>query len=175
MGINEENSKTLTLPGLIVSGRGVGAGMVEANQDVICDILGATPYPGTLNVVLDAPLLLKKAHQLDAKGKLFGVQGFINGVSCLMYRFHGAPLHVVEVISSVHLRNTLELKDDQAIEVVLPQENTATPSPQRRRLWELFYGRRLQAYYDDHMHKVFMSRGIRFFHKKACQSKKEFV
>lgn len=175
MDTNTQDGSNLILNGFVAPGRGIGADKVMTNQDVIGKILGATPYPGTLNVVLSDPLILKEAHQLDIKGKLFGIQGAINGMPCLVYRFHGAPLHVVEIVSSAHLRNSLGLKDGQAVEISLPRKNTAVPAPWRRRLWELFYKGRPSAYYDDHLQKLFVSRGFKFFHKKICQSKKEFA
>ncbi len=164
-----------TITGYLVSGRGYGANMVKANHHIVAEKLNANPYPGTLNIVLDAPLLLKKAHKLDAKGKLFGVPGTINDIPCLLYRFNYTPLHVLEVIAPVHLRDTLGLKDGQEINISVSEENIAPPAPWRCRLWELFYKDRLEAYYDDYLNKLFVSSGIKIFHKKACQSKKEFM
>ncbi|MEH6633787.1 MAG: DUF120 domain-containing protein [Halopseudomonas aestusnigri] len=169
------NSTDVTITGILVSGRGYGADMVMVNQRIIEDKLDATPYPGTLNIVLDVPLLLKRADQLDEKGKLFGVRGIINDIPCLLYRFNYTPLHVLEVIAPVHLRKTFGLKDGQEIEILVSEENITSPTSWRCRVWELFYKGRLEVYYDDRMIKLFLSRGIKFFHKKACQSKNEFM
>lgn len=175
MSTNAQNSKVLFLTGHIAAGRGVGTRSVATHQAAIAGILGAAPYPGTLNVVLDTPVVLRHAQPVDEKGKLFGVRGTINGTPCLISRFHGAPLHVFEIIAATQLRAALGLSDGQTVEICLPQENTAAPATWRRRLWEFFYAGRLQAYYDDRLHGIFVRRGIKFFHKKICQSKKEFA
>ncbi len=173
---NEPQAKAnMSITGSPVSGRGYGVDMVATHQEKITENLGVTPYPGTLNVVLDKPYLLKNADQLDAKGKLFGVRGWIGDVPCLLYRFNYTPMHVLEVIAPVHLRKTLDLIDGQQIKISVSEDNFLTPSIWRNRFWELFYKDRLEAYYDDHMIKLFTRRGIKFFHKKACQSKKEFA
>ncbi len=161
--------------GYPVAGRGYGADMVLSHQNKVEKQLGAMPYPGTLNVVLEKPLLLKNAVQLDAKGKLFGVRGYINEIPCLLYRFNFTPMHVLEVIAPVHLRNTLGLKDGQGIEILVSKENLCHPTLWRFRVWELFYKGRLDAYYDDQILKSFLSWSTKFWHKKACQSKKEFM
>ncbi|MBE7638689.1 DUF120 domain-containing protein [Sneathiella sp. P13V-1] len=175
MKSEQRNSVDTKVLGFPVSGRGFGADMVNINQKVIEETLDAVPFPGTLNIVTDEPLLLKKAVQLDQKGKLFGVRGAINNIPCLLYRFNYTPMHVFEVIAPVHLRNTLGLEDGQKVGITVSKENIMPPTEKRRRLWELFYKGRLEAYYDDHLLDLFLSRGIKFFHKKACQSKKEFI
>lgn len=163
------------LYGLAVSGRGVAAGMIDVNKEAIGKILGSEPYPGTMNVVVNAPFILRHAQTMDAKGKMFGVRGTINGTPCVVYRFHGAPLHVVEIISSVHLRTVLGLKDGQVVEITIPKEAVAQPAAWRRSLWKQFYSARPIAYYDDDMHNKFTGLGLKFFHKKVCQRKKEFT
>jgi hypothetical protein len=165
---------SVILSGLAVSGRGIAAGMIDVNKEAIGRILGSEPYPGTMNVVVNAPFILRHAQTMDAKGKMFGVRGIIDGTPCVVYRFHGAPLHVVEIISSVHLRTALGLKDGQTVRITIPKETVAQPAAWRLRLWKQFYDARPVAYYDDGLHKKFTRWGLKFFHKKVCQFKKEF-
>lgn len=171
MQIGCGNTKLL---GFVASGRGFGAKTVQMQQAFIQKIIGGEAYPGTLNILLDQPVLLRKAHKLDSKGKLFGVEATINGVPCLLYRFNYSPLHVLEVISTVHLRNELELLDGSEVEISILGDCIAKPSNWRCRLWRLFYADRLDAYYRDYMHQLFTSKGFKFLHKIACQSKREF-
>lgn len=162
------------LTGLVMPGRGIATGVVRQLQRRIKEVLGADPFPGTLNIILDAPVLLKGGQVLDDKGKRIAIVAQIKDIPCLVYRWSGAPLHVVEVIAPVGLRHALSLRDGEKISIDVTPGHVKVPEKLNQKFWRLFYEGREKCYYDDVMHRLFVSRGIKFFHKFACQSKSAF-
>ncbi len=142
------NPGSKILRGRVTSGRRVGAGFVQMNSERLGALLGSAPYPGTLNVVLEQPIILKRAIQLDAEGKKFGVQAAVNGVPCIVYRWLGAPMHVAEIIAAAPLRQALSLKDGQAVELSLPGKYAAPVVGWRLGIWNSFYKAVPEAYYE---------------------------
>ena len=163
------DEREIVLKGLVCGGRGMGSNTITNNAAQIKRILGADPFPGTLNIVLEKPVILRGGAQLDQKGKQFLVPLKINNTPCLVHHWSGRPLHIAEIISASPLRKTLALQDGQAIELVLRAKHAAQPALWRRLLWALFYKGRLNAYYDD----AFIDRikPLRFFYKMICQKK----
>ncbi len=155
--------------GLVCAGRGVAAHAINNHTDKIESILGSEPYPGTLNVVFSEPLTLKNGIQLDEKSKHVAVYGTINDTPCLIERFSGAPLHVVEIISSAFLRDTLGLKDGQIVELSVPKGTFVAPSRLRSWLWSLFYKDKPSGYYDATVLKQILR--WKLFHKLVCQKR----
>jgi hypothetical protein len=130
-------------------------------------LLGKKPFPGTLNIVLDKPFILRQVVPLDAKPKQFGVKASINGVPCIVYRWRGAPLHVLEVIADVSLRKSLGLEDEQEVNLTLPDNSLREPSGWKIWLWKMFYGKKPELYYDTEAMKSLMR--FKIFHKMICQ------
>lgn len=162
------------LTGLVTSGRGIASGIVRELNGRIFPFLGGEPFPGTLNVAVNAPFLLKGGIQLDDKGKRIAVRARIGNIPCLVYRWNGAPLHIVEVIAPVALRKSLMLSDGQAVDLHVTPGHIERPGRLRTRFWRLFYEGRVQSYYDDHMYSLYTGSGFKFFHKKICQFRSEF-
>jgi len=157
-----------TLRGRVASGRQVGAGFVQANSEKLHTLLGAGPYPGTLNIVLEQPILIKRAIRLDAEGKKFGIRATINGMPCILYRWLGAPMHVAEIIAAVPLRQELSLKDGQAVELSLARKCVAPPAGWRLSIWNRFYKAVPEAYYESN-NGPYRSRLESFLHGRICQ------
>lgn len=169
---SEETVQTgpmVEIKGLICAGRGVAARGVGINSDRIATVLGEPPYPGTLNVVFDMPMTMKGGSRLDKKAKHFGIQGEINGHPCLIGRFKGGPLHVVEIIASTFLRDTLELQDRQYVKLSVPKGSFVQTPKWRSWLWSLFYQGRPEGYYDDKVLKKILR--WKLFHKLVCQKR----
>jgi len=157
----------MKLEGVVCAGRGRGASVINNNSDRIAEILGATPYPGTLNVILNRPLTLKGGVPLDAKAKHFGVCSKINETPCLIERWKGGPLHVLEIVSSTFLREALGLKDGQIVELSVPNGSLVEPSGWRSWLWSLFYKDKPEGYYDE---KILSDiQRWKLLHKLVCQ------
>lgn len=133
--IVEENP--IHLRGHIVSGLGEGHYYIgqEGYQRQFGDKLGFAPYPGTLNVHLD-DLSLKFRDKL-AESAVIPISGFTSGertfgaCHCFCVKVEGFeaavvvpdrthyPADLLEIISPVKLRDELDLKDGDEVEVTV--------------------------------------------------------
>ncbi len=124
-------SKILFLKGKVFSGSGEGAKFVELSwvRRQIEDRLGFTPYAGTLNIKLTKESVtvknsLKKANGIEispaegfCRGKCF--HAYISNLQCAIVipEIKNYPADVIEVIASVNLREKLNLKNSDSVEV----------------------------------------------------------
>ncbi|MCG5529697.1 hypothetical protein LRD18_02255 [Halorhodospira halochloris] len=65
----------------------------------------------------------------------------------LIYRWRGCPLHIVEVISAVHLREALMLSNDDTVILIIDSAFTDTPSLRAWLAWLLLWAGRRSWYY----------------------------
>jgi riboflavin kinase len=133
--IFERHIKHFTLEGVVTDGLGEGRYYVAlpGYRDQFNAKLGFDPYPGTLNIQLTAPSvqIRKKLDALawieidgfTAEGRTFGsarcLSCTIEGHQCAIImpgRTH-YPEDVVEIISPVALRKTLDLTDRDVVRV----------------------------------------------------------
>jgi riboflavin kinase len=129
--------KTLCIKGTVFSGKGEGARFIELPwvKRQIVEKLGFTPYRGTLNIELtkeefENRALLEKAQTIE----ISPVKGFSRGrcfKANLMDRLECAivipeipnyPENVIEVISRTDLREKLQLRDGDSVEVKILME-----------------------------------------------------
>lgn len=108
--------------GRVASGRGDLAQWMRRYSDAYERAVGARLEPGSLNMVLDEPWVMHEPEvRLEASevGVRVGlVRCRVNGEPCWALRTDRNntatghhPLNVVEVVSTVHLRTALGLKD----------------------------------------------------------------
>ncbi|MGB9704013.1 MAG: DUF120 domain-containing protein [Pyrobaculum sp.] len=129
------NIASIRLVGRVVSGLGEGAFYISLDgyKKAIEDKLGFAPYPGTLNVKLD-PQYLPHRRYLDGLPGVV-IPGFSNGlrtygsVKAFRARINGVEgavvmperthhsTDVIEVIAPVRLRDVLNIKDGDIVEV----------------------------------------------------------
>ncbi len=129
--------KTLCIKGTVFSGKGEGArfiGLPWVKRQIV-EKLGFTPYRGTLNIELtkeefENRALLEKAQTIE----ISPVKGFSRGrcfKANLMDRLECAivipeipnyPENVIEVISRTDLREKLQLRDGDSVEVKILME-----------------------------------------------------
>jgi len=69
------------LTGIVTSGRGMAVHWIPAAREPIASLLGANPFPGTLNLLLQQPAKLdeKRASKFFREGTCFGGPGFSTG------------------------------------------------------------------------------------------------
>lgn len=128
------------------------------NAAVVREALGLDIVDGSLNIILKYPVMLAddtaiKMHfddrpRLDWRGKL-------NEVDVWVHRWHGAPLHIVELLSAVHLRTELGLSDGDEAEIEV-RKCDVRPLPRVSLMaWTLFwFGRRKWVYDSDYYNLV---------------------
>lgn len=109
---------TVRVAGRVSRGLGRAAADLRAAAGELEQILGFSPFPGTLNVVLRRPFRLsdERAKRFDGGGRLLW-PGALNGRKVWLYRWSHAPLHVVEVVSPHDLRAELSLRDGDVVTV----------------------------------------------------------
>ncbi|MGB9854184.1 MAG: DUF120 domain-containing protein [Candidatus Bathyarchaeales archaeon] len=124
----------ICLKGKVFSGTGEGAKFTELPwvKRQMEEKLGFVPYLGTLNIKLlkgDVKLknLLKRAKSIEilpvkgyCLGKCFRAH-LVNGLECaiVLPEVRDYPEDVIEVIAPVNLREKLQLKDGDTIEVIV--------------------------------------------------------
>ncbi|AAL63989.1 DUF120 domain-containing protein [Pyrobaculum aerophilum] len=129
------NIASIRLIGRVISGLGEGAFYIslEGYRRAIEEKLGFTPFPGTLNIKLD-PQYLPYRRYLDGLPGIV-IPGFTNGlrtyggVKAFKAKINGVegavvmperthhPTDVIEIIAPVKLRDALNLKDGDIVEV----------------------------------------------------------
>jgi riboflavin kinase len=124
--------KTLLIKGIVFSGKGEGTSFIKLPwvRKQIAEKLGFTPHPGTLNIKLTAESL-KLRTSLEEKeaieispaagfhhGKCFKAY-LINNLRCAVVipETPDYPRDIIEVIAPINLREKLQLRDGDYVEV----------------------------------------------------------
>ena len=151
-----ELSQAFELVGNVISGRGNAVADIGSNAEELKSKLGEGLIHGTLNIVLPRPLRFndKNAVIFD-KGNRFLWSASLNGVPVWLYRWRGAPLHVVELISHVPLRNKFGLRDGDEVRLQMQQDDISPTSFLARLAWSAaWFGRRRWFYMNGKYHIV---------------------
>lgn len=132
------------LHGRVASGIGDLAGWMSLYSAEYSRAVGVTLEPGSLNVVLDRPWVMRHPD-VRLEAEVVGVDvGLVrcrfNGFDCWVLRTDknnrgegDHALDVIEIVSPMHLRNTLGIADgDEVVIEVGPFLNGSTPALGRR-------------------------------------------
>jgi hypothetical protein len=104
--------------------------------------------PGTLNIILDRPLRLN-----EAEARFFGQNlrmlwpATLNGIDVWVNRWKDTALHVVEVLSSVHLRDRFGLKDGDRVTLTMHTDHIDRIGAMGRSVWAIVWVGRRDWYY----------------------------
>lgn len=121
------------LTGKLITGLGEGQYYISLDgyRTQFVEKLGFTPYPGTLNIKLDAPSVdirkgisadlkisgFKKDNRTFGSGSCFNISIMgIKGAVIVPERTH-YPEDIIEIIAPVNLRKHLKLRDGSIVEV----------------------------------------------------------
>ncbi|MDM7934119.1 MAG: CTP-dependent riboflavin kinase [Methanothrix sp.] len=129
----DQGTADWSIRGRVVSGLGDGRYYISRYSDRIRERLGFTPFPGTLNILLDGPFspperLSIRIEGFEEAGRSFGecilVRIRIGGIGAALIRpaRSSHPEEVVEVIAPANLRERLRLSDGDQVEIVLESE-----------------------------------------------------
>lgn len=141
-------SAQIELGGQVISGRGRAAPELFGLSEELHAIVKEPLYPGSLNIVLNRPLRLLNtaAFTFDGESRMLWPAS-LNGVDVWIYRWRESPLHIVEVLSSIHLRERLKLKDGDDVILRLRDKQIGAINPIGRLTWAvLWIGRRQWVY-----------------------------
>jgi riboflavin kinase, archaea type len=135
---NEENRESSEgapariMRGKVSAGRGEGQYYIskEGYKRQFRETLGFEPYPGTLNIKMESPLVPTEQKAIRFKGFQDGDRTFgecrcykikLNGIEAALVRPERSdyPADLIEVIAPVNLRKALVLEDGDRVEVTL--------------------------------------------------------
>jgi hypothetical protein len=112
--------------GTVVPGRKLTQATVERHRDELRRLTREQFFPGSLNIALMTPVRLSCESTLAFDfGRRFVWPARLNGVGVWLYRWPTAPLSVVEVLSSTHLRKGLGLTDGASVTIEVEEAHIA--------------------------------------------------
>lgn len=137
--------------GVVASGRGNARRHIHEHAEELRLLTAERLVPGSLNVLLDAPLSLSNQTALRfADGRRLLWPATLERVPVWLYRWEHAPLHVVEVLAETRLRDRLELQDGDEVEIEIEECHVQPLTPARHIAWlALWAGRKDWAYTHD--------------------------
>ena len=128
------------LKGRVVGGYGT-ASLWGRGPGPISDVLGAFPYPGSLNIALDQPVRFRPEHTaIPQEGRIYYWEAKISGFRCLIARRNSYALHFIEVIAERRLRDELQLSDKSIVEIQVSAKLIDPLSWSTKLVWYLFWG-----------------------------------
>ena len=146
--------------GRILPGRGKASGQLAAMSAEMDRITGETLFPGSLNVILEWPLMLdEKAAGVFDEGRRMMWRATLNDAPVWIYRWRHAPLHAAEILSTFRLRDHLGLRDGDRVTLTLPRQSVGTVKPLGFLAWAACgLGRRPWCYTHDAYYRRTASR-----------------
>jgi hypothetical protein len=150
---------TVMLYGTVVSGRGNASAVIRGNMDELTSALGTELVQGSLNLVLQQPVKLAPARSVSVDGgrRLFW-PATIEAIGVWAYRWPHAPLHVLEVVAPVRLREALGLSDGSPLTLTLDRADTVDLTLTARAAWAAWWYGRGPWYYTGDVYKEYAKR-----------------
>jgi hypothetical protein len=148
------------LQGQVVSGRGLATLELLTLREQVQTIVKEPLCPGSLNVILNHPVRL-----VDAAGFAFDLdyrtlwRASLGGIDVWVYRWRESPLHVVEVLSTVHLRERLNLKNGDTVTLRISRGQIEKIHLLERFIWAALWTGRRHWFYS---YKFYSSHTVRF-------------
>jgi len=145
------STQAITTHGVVTSGRGNARKHIAENAHEIRLLINEVLFPGSLNLILERPLFFSNATALRfANTQRLLWPGKLNQVPVWFYRWQQTPLHVLEVLSGTKLRDRLNLKDGDVIEIEIDQMHVTPITRTSHLAWlALWAGRADWAYTHD--------------------------
>jgi hypothetical protein len=132
--------------GEVVAGRGNAAPTMRREAEAFRAATGERLLPGSLNLLLSEDVFFDlSAARRTASGQRLLWRMSLCGLPVWAYRWPHAPLHVVEILAPVHLRETLGLQDGDRVSLSFPGR-IAVPLTLRQKLACLLIWRGREAW-----------------------------
>jgi hypothetical protein len=150
----------VALQGQVVSGRGLAAPELLTLREQVQTIVNEPLCPGSLNIVLNHPVRL-----VDAAGYAFDLdyrtlwRASLGGIDVWVYRWRESPLHIVEILSSVYLRDRLNLKNGDTVTLRISRGQIEKIHFLERFIWAALWTGRRHWFYS---YKFYSSHTVRF-------------
>lgn len=122
------------ISGTVCSGRGKAYHDISASMQELGSLTGLALFPGSLNVVLNREVNFKAWHARNFdNGSRYLWEASVGGHKVWLYRWRGAPFHIVEILSEKKLKDALGLVDGDKIIIKIWKESI-DKIPMKRRL-----------------------------------------
>jgi hypothetical protein len=160
MSYSWESGQSVDLKGQVVSGRGLAAAELLILREQVQTIVQGPLCPGSLNIILNRPVRL-----LDAAGLAFDSdyrtlwRASLGGMNVWVYRWRESPLHIVEILSPVHLRERLNLKNGDTVTLRISKRQIGKIHLLERFIWAALWSGRRRWFYS---HKSYSIHTVRF-------------
>jgi CTP-dependent riboflavin kinase len=144
--------------GRIISGRGQAQRVVEQHYTDIIKVTKKCLFPGSLNVFLTYPVLLDTSHAQRFDNNRYIWLARIEGLDApiYVYRWRGCPLHIVELFSTVKLRDVLGIIDFSEINISISTSMLGEIKPINYAVWYMLWRFREPYYYSCETYKKFI-------------------
>jgi CTP-dependent riboflavin kinase len=118
----------IVLSGRIQKGRGAAERQLDWLERKFHEALGKPPFPGTLNLLLDIPVVFAGETGFSIGSRLFVPARIPNVGVVVVHRWRGCPLHVVEVIAAVSIREALGGGDGEVVSLEVCRSDLVDPT-----------------------------------------------
>ena len=155
--------KCIEIEGTVVSGRGQASLRLAESAAELESITNESLVPGSLNTILDRPVWLAPERAIAFSGGRWLLwRGWLEGNPVWLFRWSIAPLHVVEILSSTHLRSKFNLRDGERIRIKMDIDQLRPIPWFARAAWALIWsGRRTWSYTNDTYYYFVRPWGVR--------------
>src|SRR5579863_3980160 len=160
MSYSSQSDLGVDLKGQVVSGRGLAAAELSTLREQLQTIVREPLCPGSLNIILNRPVRL-----LDAAGLAFDLDyrtlwgASLGGLNVWVYRWRESPLHIVEILSPVYLRERLNLKNGDTVTLRISRGQIEKIHFGERFIWAALWTGRRHWFYS---YKFYSNHTVRF-------------
>jgi len=162
------------ITGKIIKGRNRSQEDLFNPESNIKKMLGLDIYPGTLNLIINEPLLLNTKYgipiDIQKKRYVWRLDNPRYAPKIFLYRWIGCPMHVVEIISTHHIKKFHNLKNGNNFNINLNSKYIFPINKYKYIVWFLLWKGRVDWYYNNENYKNFVYKN-KILKKLASQVK----
>lgn len=120
--IPTNNPALFQVKAIVVSGRGIASERVETLHKNL--VINDRPlFPGTLNLIAKEPIVFKQdtaENGITSRFHFYSI--LLNGTECWVRSYPQCPLHILEVVLDVNLRENLQLNDGDEVQLEIAKK-----------------------------------------------------
>ena len=147
--------------GTVISGRGKTESKFKKWNKIFDKKINKIFYPGSLNLVLQEPIMLNTNKALNFANKYFLWNGIIDDVPVYLLRWNRCPLHIIEVLSKHRLRDFFRINDGEAITISIKNDYVSDLALSKRIAWFVLWKKREYLYYSsDYYYNILRKKGL---------------
>lgn len=159
--LQEKKMDFYEIKGMVLSGRGKATKHLERLPENVMDSGVSAIYPGSLNLVLERPVTFdsSKALVFDFGNRMLWPVSFLE-TEAWAYRWVGARVHVLEIVSKINLRREHGLSDGDKVSVIVGSHNIMGTPFVAKICNFVCWGGRKHWYYSQEWYNRIIERGM---------------